>query len=184
MFETLDDEYRQEVYQGGKWIVEPIANFKRLDPNFQVPTEPLWVKVPPEQLVCLSKICSSIRPPPAAVYRDDSPELSGPELRAKRLRSQGKPFFSHFYFLFTEFPHLLDFGEVPNEGIGRVTHQGNQKQLREVLLTVRQARRRQASPASQVQPLPRLISAKELNELRHEVPPVSLFLVFVLLKLF
>jgi hypothetical protein len=85
---------------------------------------------------------------------------------------------------FTESLHLLDFGVVPNEGIGRVTRQGNQKQLREALLAVRQARHRQASPASQVQPLPRLILAKELNELRHEVPPVSLFLVFISLKLF
>jgi hypothetical protein len=184
MFETLDDEYRQEVYQGGKWIVEPIANFKRLDPNFQVPTEPLWVKVPPEQLARLSKICSSIRSPPAAVYRDDSPELTGPELRAKRLRSQGKLVFSPFHFLFTESLHLLDFGVVPNEGIGRVTRQGNQKQLREALLAARQARHRQSSPAAQVQPLPRLISAKELNELRHEVPPVSLCFVLASLKFF
>jgi hypothetical protein len=93
------------------------------------------------------------------------------------------PFSPVSLLVFTEFPHLLDFGAVPNEGIGRVTHQGNQKQLREALLTARQARWRQSSPVAQVQPLPRLISAKELNELRHEVPPVSLP-SYTLLKLF
>ena len=40
---------------------------------------------------------------------------------------------------------------------------------------VRQERHRQASPDSEVRPLPRLISAKDLEQLRHDVPPVSYF---------
>jgi hypothetical protein len=82
---------------------------------------------------------------------------------------------------------LLDFGEIPNEGVGRVTRQGNQKQLREGLLAARVARHRQSSPGSQVQPLPHLISAKDLNELRHDVPPVRLpadLLVSLLISIF
>jgi hypothetical protein len=62
---------------------------------------------------------------------------------------------------------------MPNEGIGRVAPHGNQKQARQALLTARQNRRRQSSPESQTRPLPKLISIKDLEGLRHDVPPVS-----------
>jgi hypothetical protein len=62
---------------------------------------------------------------------------------------------------------------MPNEGVGRVAPHGNQKQSRQALLAARQERRRQSSPESRTRPLPKLISVKELEEIRHDVPPVS-----------
>jgi hypothetical protein len=62
---------------------------------------------------------------------------------------------------------------MPNEGVGRVAPHGNQKQTRQALLAARQDRRRQSSPESQTRPLPQLISIKDLEGLRHDVPPVS-----------
>ena len=64
---------------------------------------------------------------------------------------------------------------MPNDGVGRVAPHGNQRQTRQSLLSARQTRRRQASPESQTRPLPKLIGLKELEELRHDVPPVSYF---------
>jgi hypothetical protein len=62
---------------------------------------------------------------------------------------------------------------MPNEGVGRVAPHGNQRQTRQALLTARQERRRQSSPESRTRPLPKLISVKELEEIRYDVPPVS-----------
>jgi hypothetical protein len=75
--------------------------------------------------------------------------------------------YSLYSFIF------LDFDEMPNEGIGRVAPHGNQKQTREALLGARQDRRRQSSPESRTRPLPKLISLKDLQGLRHDIPPVS-----------
>ena len=66
---------------------------------------------------------------------------------------------------------------MPNDGVGRVAPHGNQRQTRQSLLAARQTRRRQSSPESQTRPLPKLIRLKELEELRHDVPPVSCFLL-------
>ena len=64
---------------------------------------------------------------------------------------------------------------MPNDGVGRVAPHGNQKQTRQSLLSACQTRRCQASPESQTCPLPKLIGLKELEELHHNVPPVSPF---------
>ena len=66
---------------------------------------------------------------------------------------------------------------MPNDGVGRVAPHGNQRQTRQSLLTARQTRRRQSSPESQTRPLPKLIGLKDLEELRHDVPPVSCLLL-------
>jgi hypothetical protein len=62
---------------------------------------------------------------------------------------------------------------MPNEGVGRVAPPGNQKQTREALLGACQDRRRQSSPESRTRPLPKLINLKDLQGLRHDIPPVS-----------
>ena len=85
MFEALDEAHQQEIYHQGGWIVPHYAEFKRLDPNFVIPTEPILARVPPENRHRYEKICSSLLDPSPAFYRDDSPELSGPERCAKRL---------------------------------------------------------------------------------------------------
>jgi hypothetical protein len=172
MFEALPEAYQEEVYQQGGWIVYPAAPFTRLDPSFSIPSEPIIARVPPDNLARFANACSSLREPPPAIYRDESPELSGPERRSKRLKTRGKSFFyTRLFFLYSF--SFLDFDEMPNEGIGRVAPHGNQKQARQALLTARQNRRRQSSPESRTQPLPKLISIKDLDALRHDIPPVS-----------
>ena len=64
---------------------------------------------------------------------------------------------------------------MPNDGVGQVAPHGNQRQTRQSLLAARQTCRRQSSPESQTCPLPKLIRLKELEELCHDVPPVSYF---------
>jgi len=96
MFESLDEAHQRDVDQLGAWIVYPHATFRRLDPSFSIPAEPVLARVPPENLPRLVKTCSSLREPPPAVYRDNSPELSGQERRAKRLRQMGEFCFSVF----------------------------------------------------------------------------------------
>jgi hypothetical protein len=88
MFESLDEAHQREVDQLGAWVTIPHATFQRLDPSFVIPSGPLLVPVPPDNLPRLRLISSSIRDPPPALYRDDSPELTGPALRAKRLRTR------------------------------------------------------------------------------------------------
>jgi hypothetical protein len=85
MFESLDEVHQRDVDQLGAWITFPHATFQRLDPSFAIPSDPLLVPVPPDNLPRLRLISSSIRDPPPAIYRDDSPELSGQALHAKRL---------------------------------------------------------------------------------------------------
>ena len=60
MFEALDEAHQQEVYHQGGWIVPHYAEFKRLDPNFAIPTEPILARVPPENRHHYEKICSSL----------------------------------------------------------------------------------------------------------------------------
>jgi hypothetical protein len=100
MFEALPEVYQDEVYQQGRWIVYPAAPFTRLDPTFDIPAEPILARVPPENLARFANICSTCREPPPVIYRNDSPELSGQERHAKRLRTQSKFFFcSHLFFV-------------------------------------------------------------------------------------
>jgi hypothetical protein len=171
MFESLDEAHQEEVYQQGGWIVFPAAPFTRLDPSFSIPSEPILARVPPDNLARFANACSSLREPPPAIYRDESPELTGQERRAKRLKTRSTFFFHCFYSLYSFI--FLDFDELPNDGVGRVAPHGNQKQACQVLLTARQNRRRQSSPKSRTKPLPKLISIKDLDALRHDIPPVS-----------
>ena len=48
MFESLDEDHKEEVYQVGAWVTVSPHEFSRLDPGFQVPMEPIWIQVPPE----------------------------------------------------------------------------------------------------------------------------------------
>ena len=100
MFESLDEAHQRDVEQQGAWIVYPHTTFERLPPSFIIPAEPILVPVPPDNAPRLSLTCSTLREPPPAVYRDDSPELSGPALRAKRLRTRSKPFYLFIYLCF------------------------------------------------------------------------------------
>ena len=100
MFESLDEAHQRDVEQQGAWIVYPHTTFERLPPSFIIPAEPILVPVPPDNAPRLSLTCSTLREPPLAVYRDDSPELSGPALRAKRLRTRSKPFYLFIYLYF------------------------------------------------------------------------------------
>ena len=99
--------------------------------------------------------------------------MSGPALHAKRLRTRSKSFIYLSVFVFSFI--FIDFDDMPNDGVGRVAPHGNQRQTRQSLLSARQTHRRQSSPESQTCPLPKLIGLKELEELRHDVPPVSYF---------
>ena len=103
MFESLDEAHQRDVEQQGAWIVYPHTTFKRLPPSFISPAEPILVPVPPDNAPRLSLTCSTLREPPPAVYRDDSPELSGPALRAKRLRTRSKPFYLFIYLCFLNY---------------------------------------------------------------------------------
>ena len=100
MFESLDEAHQRDVEQQGAWIVYPHTTFEWLPPSFIIPAEPILVPVPPDNAPRLSLTCSTLREPPPAVYRDDSPELSGPALRAKRLRTRSKPFYLFIYLCF------------------------------------------------------------------------------------
>ena len=100
MFESLDEAHQRDVEQQGAWIVYPHTTFERLPPSFIIPAEPILVPVPPDNAPRLSLTCSTLREPPPAVYRDDSPELSGPALRAKRLRTRSKPSYLFIYLCF------------------------------------------------------------------------------------
>ena len=93
MFESLDEAHQRDVEQHGAWIVYPLTTFEWLAPTFIIPAKPILIPVPPDNAPRLSLTCSTLREPPPAVYRDDSPELSGPALRAKRLRTRSKPFY-------------------------------------------------------------------------------------------
>jgi len=172
MFDTLDEDRHGEIFQDGGWILQYQVEHPRLARDFEIPTEPLRVPVPPKAFDRLNKICSSMVPP-SAVYLDDVPES---ERRAKRLRTGCKSFQISSSLYFTDNSLFLAFSQVPNEGIGRVTRHVNQKQTRDALYAARQERHRQASPESQVRPLPRLFKIKEIEGLRHDVPPVLIFL--------
>ncbi|KIM34737.1 hypothetical protein M413DRAFT_14929 [Hebeloma cylindrosporum] len=146
MFATLNEDLHAEIFCGGDWIVHPYG-------DFQLSVEPLRVPVPPDQLSHLAKFSTSLQGPPPVVTRPETPEaeLSFPERRAKRLRT-------------------LDFGTMPNQGVGRITRQDDRHRARDVLLAVRQERHRQASPDTRAGPLPKLLSVKELRDLRVKVP--------------
>ena len=68
----------------------------------------------------------------------------------------------------------LEFGAIPNDGIGRTARSRTKGQGRRELLEARNLRHREASPGHQLSKLPRLISEEDLAVLRHDVPPVSL----------
>ena len=83
---------------------------------------------------------------------------------------------SFYLTLFYFFSYIfLHFNVMPDDGVGQVAPHGNQKQTHQALLAVRQNRWHQTSPESQACPFPKLIGLKELEELCHNVPPVSCF---------
>ena len=100
MFESLDEAHQCEVEQHGAWIVYPLTTFKCLAPTFIIPAEPILIPVPPDNAPQLSLMCSTLRESLPAVYHDDSPELSGLVLHAKRLRTRSKPFYLFIYLCF------------------------------------------------------------------------------------
>ena len=94
MFETLNDVQRRDVYHNGSWIVAPSAEFQRLDPNFIVPMEPIWVQVPQKHHGRLSLAAASLRNPDQSLVV----EVTEPQRRAKRLRTTSKSIFHLFHF--------------------------------------------------------------------------------------
>ena len=63
--------------------------------------------------------------------------------------------------------------DVPNQGLGRLVDFNSKGKARQVLLTARQRRHREATPEHKVEHPPKLISAKDLAILRRDVAPVS-----------
>jgi len=98
MFDTLDEDRHGEIFQDGGWILQYQVEHPRLARDFEIPTEPLRVPVPPKVFDRLSKICASMTPP-SAVYLDDMPES---ERRAKRLRTGCKSPKFFYFFIFTD----------------------------------------------------------------------------------
>ena len=184
MFKSLDEDCKEEVYQVGAWVTISPHKFSWLDPGFQVPMEPIWIQVPSEHHNWLAKFCSTLRnPTPNTVStRETTPEdLTMPQRCTKQLQTMSK-FFSltlFLIFLLSNFS-LIAFDSIPNKGLGCTTHHSNRKHTHADLLTMHQDCHWNASPETQSWPLPHLISVKVLEQLRHGVPLVSLFIYLVL----
>ena len=58
MFESLDEDHKEEVYQVGTWVTVSPHEFSQLDHRFQVPMEPIWIQVPAEHRNQLVKFTS------------------------------------------------------------------------------------------------------------------------------
>ena len=184
MFESLDEAHQCDVEQHRAWIAYPHTTFEWLAPTFIIPAKPILVPVPPDKAPQLSLMCATLREPPPVVYHDDSPELSGLALHAKWLRTRSKSFIHLSVFIFPFLFIFLDFNDMPNDGVGWVAPHGNQRQTHQSLLSVHQTHCCQASLESQTHPLPKLIGLKELEELRHDVPPVSCFLLSIFISFY
>ena len=106
MFESLDEAHQCDVEQHGAWIAYPHTTFEWLAPTFIIPAEPILVPVPLDKAPWLSLTCATLQEPPPVVYRNDSLELSGLALHAKRLRTRSKLLFiylSLFSFSYLSF---------------------------------------------------------------------------------
>ena len=86
--------------------------------------------------------------------------------------------FVHFLNLFG----LLAFGTIANDGVGTLLTERTRGRGRHLLHAARVRRQTEASPTRRLPSLPPLISLAEIHQLREQVDPVSLSLIFCLMS--